>query len=130
MRFHGKNGQMKIGLTVVASINKWTLNAKTDKSDVTAFGDPNKVYVQGLKDLKGTIGGWFDDSEDALFAAADSATPVTLELTPDVSLEATHVWTGPAYLDCSIEVPANGPVSVSGEYAAAGAWTRTFTTVP
>jgi hypothetical protein len=130
MRYHGKKGSVKIGATKVASLSKWTLNAATDTADVTAFGDPNKQYVQGLPDLKGSLGGWFDDQEDALFAAADATAPVTLELMPVETLAGTGgsiKWTGPAYLSASIDCPANGPVSVSGDFVAAGAWTRTWT---
>lgn len=130
MRYHGKRGSVKIGLTAVASLNKWTLNAATDKADVTAFLDNNKQYVVGLKDIKGSLAGWFDDAEDALFTAADSDTPVTLELAPVDSLATTLNWTGPAYLDASIDVPANGAISISGDFVAAGDWVRTWTPVP
>jgi hypothetical protein len=127
-RYHGKTGKVSMGTPAVPvlSLNKWTLNAATDKADVTAFGDVNKVYVQGLPDLKGQVAGWFDDQESALFDAADATAPVDLELMP-VAGVATIKWAGPAWLDASIDVPANGPISVSGDFVAAGAWTRTFT---
>ena len=126
-RYHGKQGQVKIGGAIVLSLNKWNLDLATDKEDVTAFGDSNKVYVQGLKDLKGSVSGWFDSSETALFVAADATTPIQLELIP-VSTTAIK-WAGPAWLDAAIDVPANGPVTVSGDFVAAGAWTRTFVPV-
>ena len=128
MRYHGKTGKVSMGTPAVpiVSLNKWSLNAATDKVDVTAFGDVNKVYVQGLPDLKGNVAGWFDDQEDALFVAADATAPVDLELMPVAGI-ATIKWAGPAWLDASIDVPANGAISVSGDFVAAGAWTRTFT---
>jgi|KBSMisStandDraft_5_1062788.scaffolds.fasta_scaffold00625_7 hypothetical protein len=128
MRYHGKDGQVKIGAAVAASLNKWTLNAATDKADVTAFGDSNKQYVVGLKDVKGSLGGWFDDMDDALFTAADAGTPVDLELFPVDTLTGLS-WKGPAYLDASIDVPANGGISISGDFVAAGNWTRTWPAV-
>ena len=39
---------------------------------------------------------------------------------------ATVKWSGPAWLDASIDVPADGPITVSGDFVAAGAWTREF----
>jgi hypothetical protein len=129
MRYHGKTGKVSIGTGTavpIASLNKWTLSAATDKVDVTAFGDVNKQYVQGLPDLKGSVAGWFDDQEDALFVAADATAPVTLELMP-VAGVATIKWAGLAWLDASIDVPADGAISVSGDWVAAGPWTRTFT---
>jgi hypothetical protein len=114
----------------VASLNKWTLNAATDKADVTCFGDTNKQYVVGLKDIKGSLAGCFDDAEDALFVAADADVPVDLELAPVDSLATTLNWKGPAYVDASIDVPANGAITISGDFVAAGDWVRTFPTTP
>lgn len=105
------------------SLSKWTLNMATDKVEVTAFGDANKVYVQGLKDVKGTLSGWWDDTNDALFDAADSADGMKLYLYP-ASTAATIYFYGPAWLDASIDVAANGAVSVSGNFVANGAWGR------
>jgi hypothetical protein len=126
MRYHGKRGQVKIGATVVASLNSWTLNSATDKADVTAFGDSNKQYVTGLPDVKGSLAGWFDDAEEALFLAAEGDAPVALDLFPVSTLTGTH-WNGQAYLDANVECPATGPITVSGDWVAAGPWTRTWT---
>jgi len=128
MRHHGKNGKVMLGTTptVVGSISHWTLNAATDKSDVTAFGDTNKQYVQGLKDVKGTIAGWYDDVDHSWFDAADGGVPVTLQLIPD-STQATKMWSGLAYVDASVDCPANGPITISGDWVAAGPWTHTTT---
>lgn len=95
----------------------------TDKSEVTAFGDSNKTYVQGLKDIKGTLKGFWDSSQDALFDGSESADGVKLYLYP-ASNAATIYFYGPAWLDASIDVPVSGPISVSGSFVAAGAWGR------
>jgi hypothetical protein len=126
MRYHGKKGSVKIGGTAVLSLSSWTYDAATDKSDVTAFGDTNKQYVTGLPDVKGSLAGWFDDAEPDLFLAAEGGIPVALDLTPVSTLTGTH-WSGQAYLDASIDCPANGPIAVSGDWVAAGAWTRAWT---
>ena len=59
-----------------------------------------------------------------MFEAADAGTPVDLELFP-VDTMSGLTWKGPAYLDASIDVPANGGISMSGDFVAAGNWTRT-----
>jgi len=105
------------------SLSAWTLDMATDKADVTAFGDPNKVYVQGLRDIKGTISGWWDSADDSLFDAAESADGMKLYLYP-ASTAATIYFYGPAFIDASISVPASGPASVSGNFVASGAWSR------
>ena len=107
---------------IVASMNGWTLDLARDKVDVTAFGDRFKQYVQGLPDIKGTLKGWFDAAATrALFSIALGEVPVTLKLIPS-TLDLADFFQGPAYLDTSIEVAADGAVSISGNFAGAGDW--------
>lgn len=128
-RYHGKNGLVygsTTGTGVAApfvSLSNWTLDMSTDKAEVTAFGDPNKQYVQGLKDLKGTLSGFWDTTSDALFDAADSADGVKLYLYPASTAIAKYFY-GPAFLDASISTPSGGPVTIAGNFVAAGAWGR------
>jgi hypothetical protein len=128
MRYHGKKGSVKLGGTVVLSLNSWTYDAATDKADVTCFGDTNKQYVSGLPDVKGTLAGQFDDLEPDLFAAAEGGVPVLLDLIPVSTVTGKH-WSGQAYVDASISCPANSSITVSGNWVAAGPWTRTWTVV-
>jgi hypothetical protein len=129
-RQHGYKGELAIdpaGTTtyvVVASINAWTLDMTRDLVDVTAFGDANKQYVQGLADVKGTFSGWWDPTTTptAIFDVAMGTTAVGLRLTPS-TLTATAFFSGLAYIDASIAVTATGAIGISGNWAAAGAWT-------
>jgi len=130
MRIHGSKGQVMMDptgadLTVaVGSLNSWTLDMARDKVDVTAFGDPNKQYVQGLMDIKGTIGGWWDSAISGdLFDVAQGDTAAKLKLVPS-TLEPTFFWSGLAYLDASINVSATGAVAITSNFVAAGPWTR------
>jgi hypothetical protein len=129
MRIHGYKGQVMADPTggatpvAVASVNEWTLDMSKDTVDVTAFQDENKVYVLGLKDVQGTIGAWYDNSDLTLFEIADADIPALLKLIPDTR-QPTFFWTGLAYLDASINVSSSGAVSVSGKFVAAGPWTR------
>src|SRR4030095_2602093 len=128
MRYHGKKGSVKLGGNVVLSLNSWTYDAATDKADVTCFGYTNKQYVTGLPDVKGSLAGVFDDLEPDLFAAAEGGVPVLLDLIPVSTVTGKH-WSGQAYVDASIDCPANGPITVSCDWVAAGPWTRTWTVV-
>lgn len=129
MRYHGQKGAIYGSTTGTGvatswiSLSAWTLDAATDKVEVTAFQDANKTYVQGLKDLKGTISGWWDSADDSLFDAADSADGLKLYLYP-ATTASTIYWYGPAYIDASINVAVNGAISVTGNYVAAGSWSR------
>jgi hypothetical protein len=129
-RKHGSNGQIKMDPagtipgtpTLVADLSAWTLDMARDQVDVTAFADVNKQYVLGLPDVKGTYAGWWNSaSSPALFDVAQGTTPVTLNLVPSTD-EATFYFEGLAYLDASINCPATGAVSISGNFVAAGPW--------
>ncbi len=48
---------------------------------------------------------------------------MTLKLTPS-TLDLTHFWSGPAYLDISIDVSVSGAVTLSGNWKGAGTWAR------
>ena len=128
-RYHGKNGAIYGSVTgtgVAApfiSLSAWSLDMATDKEEVTSFGDPNKTYVQGLRDIKGTISGFWDSADDSLFDASESPDGMKLYLYP-ASTAATIYFYGPAFIDASIEVSATGANTVSGNFVANGAWGR------
>lgn len=107
--------------TNCVSLNAWTINRATDKIEVTAFGDSNKTYVQGLPDVQGTFSGFWNDSETKVFAGAASTTGVKLYLYPDSTAPTKYAY-GTAWLDASIETPVSGAVTISGNFAAAGSW--------
>jgi hypothetical protein len=109
--------------TNVIKLTQWTLNQTTDKIEVTAFGDTNKTYVQGLKDVQGTFSGFFDDTEAKPFQAADSTDGCKLYLYPSADVS-TKYWYGPAWLDVSVDTGVAAAVSISGNFAANGAWGR------
>lgn len=128
-RYHGRRGVVYMAAdgaaaaTNVISLNAWSLDFSTDKTEVTAFGDPNKVYVQGLKDVSGEISGFWDSADDRLFDAADSADPVRTYLYPSADAPTIYFY-GPAWVDASIETGVGDAVTVSGALAAGGAWGR------
>jgi hypothetical protein len=107
--------------TNVIKLNAWTINKTTDKIEVTAFGDANKTYVQGLPDVQGTISGFWDDTETKPFSAAASSDGCKLYLYPS-SDKTTSYHYGPAWLDMTMEVAVNGAVTISGNFAANGSW--------
>lgn len=120
----GRNGQVlwdPLGVTAtlpILSLNAWTAEFKTEFEDVTCFGDVNRVYIPGMKDAGGTIGGFWNSAELDLFEAAESDVPGLLKLVPS-NAEPTFFWSGKAYLDASIDASLAAP-KVSGTWKAAG----------
>ena len=119
----GRNGQVlwdPAGTTPVEiiSLNAWTADFKTEYEDVTCFGDVNRVYIPGMKDAGGTLGGFFNSAELAVFEAAEQDTPGLLKLLPS-STEPLVFWNGPAYMDASIDASLSAP-KLTGSWKAAG----------
>jgi hypothetical protein len=102
----------------IISLNAWTADFKTEYEDVTCFGDVNRVYIPGMKDAGGTLGGFFNSAELAVFEAAEQDTPGLLKLLPS-STEPLVFWSGPAYMDASIDASLSAP-KLTGTWKAAG----------
>lgn len=127
--YHGRKGMVYLsssgtGLaTNIALLNKWTLSMTTDTVEVTSFGDVNKTYVVGLKDLSGSFGGFWDSSVDSLFTASDSGDGVKMYLYPS-SDSPTKYWCGPAWVDASVDTGVGAAVTVTCNFKANGAWSH------
>lgn len=110
-----------LALVAIASLNTWALSLKTDYTEVTCFADTNKVYVPGLRDVSGSIGGFWNSAELTLITAVQASTAGYLELAPN-SGEPTFTFGGLAYLDANIDCGLTAP-KISGSFRAGGAWT-------
>lgn len=126
-RYAGRKGVVYISTSgsgtaaTVIGLDKWSLNMPTDKIEVTAFGDTNKVFVQGLPDLDGTISGFFDDTDDNMYDASRSTSAVKMYLYPSADV-ATKYFYGTAWMDFSINTGVKDAVMVSSAFKGAGAW--------
>ncbi len=125
--YPGRKGRVMMSTTgsgnavTVTGLNAWSLNKATDKIEVTAFGDANKTYVQGLPDIQGTFGGFWNDTDTTIFTGAASADGVKLYLYPSTDVLTKYHY-GPAWADASMSVDVNGAVTISGSFAANGSW--------
>ncbi len=102
----------------------WSIDASTDRIEVTSFGDTNKTYVQGLPDISGDFSGFFDDSDATLFTAAASGDGTKMYLYPDFTNAPLRYWYGPAWVDYSVGAAVAEAVTLSGTFGANGAWGR------
>jgi hypothetical protein len=129
LRRHGYKGDILmdesgLGTTYVsvASMNGWTIDMSRERIDVTCFGDPNRVYVQGLQDIKGTLKGmWEAVASRALLDVMMGDVSVSLKLVPSM-LDDDAFFSGLAYLDGGLDVAVDGAISIAGSWAAAGPW--------
>jgi len=128
-RYHGRGGVVYLGTaggavpSTVATLSSWTIDMSADKAEVTGFQDTNKIYMQGLPDMVGALSGFWDDTDDNLYDASRSTGPISMYLYP-TGLATAKVWSGTAWIDFSIECPVDGPVTISGNWAAASSWAQ------
>jgi len=125
-KLHGKNGAIYIGGpkgsgTKVAVKNEWTLSLGRDYVDATTFGDTNRNYLVGLRDVSGTFAGLMDVSGDLLVNATTSDI-VDLYLYADDGASPILIGSGPALVDAQINASNADAVRMSGNFRAAGNW--------
>ena len=126
-RYHGKSGVVYVSTTGtgtatnVASLSAWTLDLDTDLVETTSFQDSNKTYVQGLRNVQGTLSGFWDDTETKLFTASTSADGCKLYLYPSSNAAGKYAY-GPAWLSVSLDTGVGDAVTVSANFSANGSW--------
>src|SRR5512146_1201426 len=111
-KLHGKNGAIYIGGpkgsgTKVSTKTEWTLNLNRDYVDATVFGETNKTYLVGLKDISGTYAGLLDVSGDiGVNASSSDSVDIYLYADDRTGVEIL-VASGPGLIDAAITSPVN-----------------------
>lgn len=124
----GRNGRVLLAATgtgvptAVLGIKSWSLDLSQDTIETTEFGDTNKTYVVGLRDLSGSFEGFWNDAETKLFAGAQSADGTFMYLYPDATVSPTKYAYGPAWLSMSIDTDVGDAVNITADFSANGAW--------
>lgn len=128
----GRDGLVKWdptgGATAVplASIKSFTLSLATEKINVTCFQDTNRVYIPGMRDISGTLAGFWNSDDMSLIEATALTTPGMLELIPhtsDPNATTPHKFSGLAYMDAELDTDVEGAPALSGTFMAGGDWT-------
>lgn len=125
-RIHGRRGRVYLAITSggtaepIAFLNSWSINFQSEKAEVTAFGDNNKVYVAGLPDSSGEFSGFYDDATRQTYDAAVDGLPRKFYLYPSTSLN-TQYWYGEILPDFQVNTTVNGAVEVSSSWNASSA---------
>jgi hypothetical protein len=98
---------------------KWSFNAVTDKDEVTALGDTNKIYVAGLPDSNGDFSGFWDDGTAQTYTAATDGVARKFYLYPDTTNDATKYWFGTIFADFKADGDVGSAIKVSASWVAA-----------
>jgi len=125
-RIHGRRGRIYLAVASggtaepIPFLASWSINAQSEKAEVTAFGDNNKVYVAGLPDSSGEFSGFYDDATAQTYTAAVDGLPRKFYLYPSTSLN-TQYWFGEILPDFSVNGSVGGAVEVSSSWNASSA---------
>lgn len=124
-RIHGRRGRIYFGIasdTALASplpfFASWSINFATDKAEVTAMGDDNKIYVSGLPDASGQFSGFYDDATAQTYTAATDGLARKFYLYPS-TLTNTQYFFGTILADFSVDGGVGDAVKISSSWSAA-----------
>jgi len=128
-RISGRNGRVYLAIASggaaepVAFLNSWSISFQTEKAEVTAFGDSNKVYIAGLPDSSGEFSGFYDDATAQTYTAATDGVARKFYLYPSTSLN-TQYWFGEILPDFSVNASVSGAAEISSSWNASSAITK------
>jgi hypothetical protein len=128
-RIHGRNGRVYLGLASSGTAEPlqfqatWSISYSTDKAEVTALGDNNKVYVAGLPDASGEFSGFYDDATVQTYTAAVDGQPRHFYLYPSL-LTPGQYWYGDILPDFNVSGGVSGAVEVTASWNANSAITK------
>lgn len=132
-RITGKNGTIKIGGTVVAMIQDWSLDAKIPLADATSMGDQFAEKRSLIREWSGQIKGVYGNADEqtlirsSFFGATTdgggTSGKVTLDLYPDAA--ATEKFSGDVYIDFALSVDKAKANEFTAKFTGTGALTRT-----
>lgn len=131
-KLHGKRGAIYLGGPKgtgikVSAKTEWSLDLNRDYVETTSFGDANKTYVVGLRDIQGRWAGQLDTSGDLTVNATLSDAEYIYLYADDTN----NNWSGapilvaygPGLIDASISAAVNDVLKTSGSFRASGNWT-------
>jgi hypothetical protein len=108
--------------TKLVNKTEWTLNLNRDYVDSTVFGDTNKTYLVGLRDVQGTFAGLLAIAGDEQVNAATSESIDIYLYADDRTGFELLIASGPGLMDASITASNTDAIKTSGNFRAAGPW--------
>jgi hypothetical protein len=127
---YGYDGAIRLGTTTASSaainITKWNMSVETDALEVTDFGDKDRTYVPGLRNVTATFEGYYDEAaaphDYVTDGISSTGTPRVLFAHLIYQNGTTKKgWKGSAVVtNVSLDVPNDGVQTISGTLQFAG----------
>lgn len=132
-RITGKNGQVKVGGSVIAIITDWAIDLKIPIADATAMGDQFAQKLSLIREWSGTISGHYGNAAEQvailnsfLNATVDGGATsgsIAVDLYPDAA--ATEKFSGNVYADFSLKVAKDKTNEFTAKITGNGTLTHT-----
>jgi hypothetical protein len=122
---HGRSGSVYMDITGSGSAAKlpgsqnWMVNFTAKRDEVTAFGDANNHYVQGLPDGSGSCDLYWDNGTHQAYTAAQDGTARKTYLYPTTPSSAGPYWYGTFFWDFSVTTDVGKAVLCKSTFAPA-----------
>lgn len=129
-RITGRNARVYVAIASggtaepITFVKAFNINRSTDRIDVTAFGDRNKVKLQGLSDADGDASGYYDSATAQFYTAALDGVARPTYFYEDITQAGAHYDFGLAFWDMSKEFAVEAAGEVTATWAAAGEFSR------
>lgn len=127
---HGRFGSVYMDITGSGSAQRipgsqnWMVNFTAKRDEVTAFGDGNNHYTQGLADGSGSVDLYWDNGTHQTYTAAMDGVARKTYLYPTTPATAGPYWYGTAFWDFSVTTDVGKAVLVKATFAPATDWTK------
>lgn len=133
-RIHGQHGALYVDISsaatgsavLVATIADSKRSFTTDTQEVTAYEDPNKVYVAGKPDASTTYTGFLDTSSDQLWYPSRDGLPRKFYDYIDTVSNANKYWFGTGIFDFAVDQGVTAAAAITVNMKAASAISRVW----
>ena len=121
----GNLGALKLSTNTVAEMGNWSLEVSQEFIDTTAFGDTMREQTPSFASWSGTATGKADITDTNGQVALQTAWLGGTTVTPRFYIDATHYYSGLAYVNASVSAAVDGIVEISLTFTSAGALSYT-----
>jgi uncharacterized protein YbaR (Trm112 family) len=133
-RIHGQHGALYCDVSsaatgsaiLVATLNDSKRSFQTATVDVTAYEDPNLVYVAGKPDASTTYTGFLDVNSDQLWYPSRDGVPRKFYDYVDTVGNPNKYWFGTGIFDFGVDQGVSAAVSINITMKAASAINRVW----
>jgi hypothetical protein len=133
-RIHGQHGALYVDITsaangsavLVATLNDSKRSFQTATVDVTAYEDPNLVYVAGKPDASATYTGMLDVATDQLWYPSRDGAPRKFYDYVDTVGNPNKYWFGTGIFDWAVDQGVSAAATVTANMKAASAIFRVW----